>query len=220
MPSPMRRLLFAIAFAALLPPLGCEQRFSSEPPPVVPEGLAPASSSVALDGLLNGTSADAGSTASDVSHAMTLTLCADNPQVCPGADPASASEGAYRVVFGSGRGAVRSRGQAMADLYKELRDRTGSGERLDAEPRVSDAGGAPLSRSSGANKKGSADNADPLAQCAFRLLDLVDSTGEVTLDVFHGAGSRGCRVSLGGQNEAGALQCLVQEPERERRFGR
>jgi hypothetical protein len=217
----MPRRLLLVSLLILGGAFACEQRFSSQPPPIVPEGVGPASSSGALDALLAASIPDAGSVAIDSSHAMTVTLCSSSPQACPGAEMDASGEGVYRVVFGSGRGAVRSRGQAMADLYKELRDRTSSGERLDAELRPSDGGGAPTASGRGSANKTGGDNSDPLAQCAFRLLDYVDGAGEVTLDVFHGSGSRGCRVSLGrAAGEAGAGQCLVQEPEQQRRPGR
>jgi hypothetical protein len=217
----MPRFVLFLLTAVLGGPFACEQRFSSQPPPITPEGLGPASSSGALDALLAASTSDAGSVAVDSSHALTVTLCSASPQSCPGAEADASGEGAYRVVFGSGRGAVRSRGQAMADLYKELRDRTASGERLDAELRPSDGGAAPATSGHGSGAKAGADNSDPMAQCAFRLLDLVDGAGEVTLDVFHGSGSRGCRVSLGrALGDSGAGQCLVQEPEQPRRMGR
>jgi hypothetical protein len=47
----------------------------------------------------------------------------------------ASNEGNYHVVFGSGRGAIRSRRQAVTELYEELRNRTALGQRLDAEPR-------------------------------------------------------------------------------------
>jgi len=204
-------LLFVLALASLC---GCEERFSANPPPIAPESLPPVSSSNAVDALLAPTATDAGAPAPDLSHALTVTRCSSSAQPCPASD----ADASYRVVFGSGRGAVRSRGQAMADLYKELRDRTASGERLDAETHApGDAGGhAPVG--GGASTKAS--NDDPIAQCAFQLLDLVDGVGEITLDVLHGAGVHGCQVSLGRAADGGALRCLVQEPERTRPAGR
>ena len=53
------------------------------------------------------------------------------------------ADASYRVVFGVGRGASRSRAQTVADLYQELRDRTALGSRLEAEAHaVGDAVGA------------------------------------------------------------------------------
>jgi hypothetical protein len=205
----LRRLaLLVLASGGLF---GCEERFSANPPPIAPESLPPASSSNAVDALLAPTPLDAGVAAPDSSHALTITLCSSSAQPCPEADAT------YRVVFGSGRGAARSRGQAMADLYKELRDRTASGERLDAETHAPGASRGPAPVGGGSSK---ASNDDPIAQCAFQLLDLVDGVGEVTLDVVHGSGSDGCRVSLGRSADGGASRCLVKDPERPHRLGR
>ena len=209
----MRRILFpSLAVAALW---ACEERFSANPPPLAPESLPPLSSSNSVDALFPPAPTDGGVAARDTSHALVITLCSSTATPCPDSNP---DETSYRVVFGSGRGAVRSRGQAMADLYKELRDRTASGERLDAEPRAASGSGGHFPVGSGSSAKAS--NDDPVAQCAFQLLDLVDGVGEVTLDVVHGSGSHGCRVSLGRAADGGVARCLVQEPEKERRPGR
>jgi hypothetical protein len=106
----------------------------------------------------------------------------------------------------------------MADLYKELRDRTSSGERLNAQSVAQGDAGARAG--GGSTKGGGGDSSDPLAQSALHLLDLVDGVGEVTLDVVHGSGSHGCQVSLGRSADGGASRCLVQEPERPHRMGR
>jgi hypothetical protein len=207
----MRRLVLALAIHGLF---GCERRAYSDPPPALAE--SPASSANSFEALFGPSPADAGAAVTDSSHAMTVTLCARSPEAC-GAPEAGTSDGSYRVVFGSGRGGIRSRGQAMTDLYEELRNRTSLGQRLDAEPHtvsLPDASGAPRARST---TKVTPGGSDPIIQCAFRLLDLVDSAGEVTLDRIHGAGSRGCLVSLGGSvGDGGASQCLIDEPERPR----
>jgi hypothetical protein len=209
-----RTLAFAIVLA-LAAASGCEQRFSAAPPPLPPGSIPPASSSGGIDALL-GPSTDAGAVL-DVHHALTVTLCSASPQACPAAETGATTDASYLVVFGSGRGVVRSRGQAMADLYKELRDRTGSGERLDAETRIPGDAGRPNGGGGGggASKPGT-DSSDPLSACAFQLLDLVDGVGEVTLDVVHGTGTTQCKVSLGGSGS----RCLVKAPEREHPFGR
>jgi hypothetical protein len=211
---PLAALAIALAFAVTA--AACEERFSSHPPPFSPESLAPASSSNAVDALLTGGAGaptDAGTLPVDSSHAFTITLCAASREPCP----PSEAEATYRVVFGSGRGVVRTRGQAMADLYKELRDRLAGGERLDAETHAPHDGGT-VAMGLGSPTKGSGSDDDPISQCAFQLVDLVDGVGEVTLDVVHG--SHGCRVSLGRTPDGGALRCLVQEPESARRPGR
>jgi hypothetical protein len=214
-PGSRRLVLLALAFGGLC---GCVERFSANPPPIAPESLPPVTSSNAVAALMapTPTAADAGAVAADSSHALTITLCSSSAQPCPGSD----ADGGYRVVFGSGRGAVRSRGQAMADLYKELRDRTASGERLDAETRSPGGAGSPAPVGGGASSKATGSKDDPISQCAFQLLDLVDGVGEVTLDVVHGSGSHGCQVSLGRSADGGASRCLVQEPERPHRMGR
>jgi hypothetical protein len=197
----MRRpLLVAIAVVGLA---HCEQRFSSTPPT-----LAPASSAGAIDALLAPNTADAGATSAAASHAMTITLCSASAQPCPPTDTGG-SEVSYRVVFGSGRAEIRTRGQAMADLYKELRDRTAAGERLDAEPRAAGDAGPAVGAGGAASSEGSGD--DPISKCAFHLLDIVDGIGEVSLDVVHqfGSGKSGCRISLRRD-----VQCLVRDPER------
>jgi hypothetical protein len=184
----------------------CEERFSSHPPPLAPESLAPASSANGgIDALFAAAPTDAGAAPVDASHAFTVMLCSASPDPCPASDP----DAGYRVIFGSGRGVVRTRGQAMADLYKELRDRLTGGERLDAETHAPHDGGTGTAGSGPFTKPGSGD--DELSQCAFQLLDLVDGVGEVTLDVVHA--SRGCRVGLGRSADGGALRCLVQEAD-------
>ncbi|MGD0678692.1 MAG: hypothetical protein ABSC94_25065 [Polyangiaceae bacterium] len=109
----------------------------------------------------------------------------------------------------------------MTDLYRELRDRTALGDRLDAEaraPGTTEGVPAPGSKSA---RQANTSGGDPIAQCAFELLALVDDVGEVTLDVVHGVGSNGCLVSLGrSTKDGGAHQCLVREPEHPQRPGR
>jgi hypothetical protein len=210
---------------ALLAPValfGCEQRFSADPP-VGPESFAPASSSSsAIDALIAPAPTSAAS-AVDVSHALVVTLCSASPKACPPSDADASTEGSYHVVFGSGRGALRSRGQAMADLYKELRDRTKSGEQLDAETHAQGEAGwvPPAAGGPSVTPRSSGDDGDPLAACASHLLDLVDGTGEVSLDVVHGFSKTACTVSLGrSTSDAGAPLCLVKAPEQPHRPGR
>jgi hypothetical protein len=202
----------------LVGPLGCEQRFSSDPP-AVPESPGPASSSSAIDALFAPISADAGRRASEVSHAMTITLCASSLQPCPGTD--ASADVMYRVVFGSGRGEVRSSAQAMADLYEELRNRTAAGERLDAEAHAPGDAGAVTASGRGSTANVSAGSSDPISRCAFHLLHLVDAVGEVDLNIVHGSGSSGCMVWLGhSATGARAPECLIEEADRARHPGR
>jgi hypothetical protein len=211
----MRRLVpVAIAFVLVVGGLlACEQRFSSEPPPVTPG--SPTASPSAIDALLAARIADAGTATGDAPHAMTVTLCSVSPHQCPPPDPGASGEATYRVLFGSGLASVRSRGQAMADLYKELRDRTAVGERLDAESHAPGRA-VPLAKPDHApTTEASEGNSDPVTRCAFHLLDLVDGVGEVTLDVVHESGLANCTVSLGGASAThGAAQCLISAPDR------
>jgi hypothetical protein len=209
----VRSLLpLAITLAGLS---GCEQpRFSSNPPPLAPESLAPASSSDVIDALFASRTSEAGAATVDSSHAMTITSCSSAPSPCPPPEADASTGASYHVVFGSGRGAIRSRGQAMADIYNEVRDRTALGQRLDAEPR------GPGVASPKSTTQPNASSSDPIAECAFHLLDYVDGAGEVTLDVVHGSAFAGCMVSLGRAAGGSASQCLVKEPERQHRPGR
>jgi hypothetical protein len=194
----------SLLLMTLLGVIACEQRYSAEPP-VGAESLGPASSSSSLDALLAPSAGDAGPAVRDTSHALVVTLCSASPKACP-ADADASTDGSYRVVFGS-----------MADLYKELRDRTKSGEQLDAEPH-SPGDGRPTS--GGSSTRGGADSSDPIAQVASHLLDLVDGVGEVSLDVVHFA-SGGCVVSLGrSAGDGGASQCMIKGPERAHSAGR
>ncbi len=210
------RLRLAPVAVLLVGLSGCEQHFPSYPPPLAAESL-PASSSASAGAPLAAGPADAGLVAIDSSHALTVTICSSSPQPCSASETDASEDANYRVVFGSGRGAVRSRGQAMADLYQELRDRTASGERLDAETRAPGGAGEPPPSAGRSPTRATEGSGDALAQCAFRLLDLVDRAGEVTLDVVHGYGSNGCRVSLGRSSDGGTSECLIQEPERQQR---
>ncbi len=209
-------LLFAAGLCALLQ---CEQRFSASPP-MTPESAAPSASSGALDTLLSPPGFDAGRAEVEASVALTITLCSASPVPCVSADDASTASD-YRVVYGSGRAEIRSRGQAMTDLYKELRDRLASGERLDAVPRTPRQGGGAFSAGNGsAMKPASADSSDATSRCAFHLLDLVDGVGEVTVQVVPRFAATGCLVSQGrASGDAGIPHCLIAEPERPGRRG-
>jgi hypothetical protein len=208
------RIVFVFALAVMGVD-ACEQRFSSNPPPIAPESLTPAPSS-GVDPVLGPGPADITVAAQGQSHAMTVTFCSTSQLSCPTSDAGASPDARYRVVFGSGHAEIRSRGQAMADLYKELRDRTSAGERLDAEARAPGDAGTPVT---GDRMPTNTAGSDPLSQCAFHLLDLVDGVGEVTLDVVHAYGDRACSVSLGGSTDAGAGRCLIPAPERPTRPG-
>jgi len=128
-------------------------------------------------------------------------------------------EAMYHVVFGSGRGVVRTREQAMTDVYRELRDRIDAGERLTvrSRPRADLGTGA---GSHGHPTNPTTPSSDAVAQCAMRLLDAVDGAGAVLVDANHNSRS-GCMVSLEESvGDAGVSQCLINEPERPRGRGR
>jgi hypothetical protein len=204
----IRLVPFAVALVGLF---GCEQRFSSDPP-LMPESRTQASSSGYLDSLLAPVT-DAGSMVRNSSHAMTVAICSSSPAPCRALEP-DASDASYLVVFGSGRGVVRSREQATTDLYQELRNRMAAGERLDVEAYAAGDAGIVTALGDTWTTKANAGSSDPIAQCAVHLFALVDRIGEVTVDVVHGVGSSGCLVSLGQPTAGGTPPCLVQEPER------
>jgi hypothetical protein len=155
---------------------------------------------------------------------MTITSCASaGDSQCAGAiaDGSTGGEDRYHVVFGSGRGSVRSRSQATADLYKELRDRTTAGEHLDAELYGRADGGAaeaPVSKP-GSTLAKAPSGSDPYTACAFRLLTYVDNVGEVRIDVLHDTKTGGCLISL-GRRFSTPSECLVEEPDRPKRPAR
>jgi len=219
--SRMRRRLYSWILAGLCAwPCSCEQRFSSNPPALGPE-VSTAPSADERDASPQRGAVDAAPAAVASSHALAITTCASTPQSCAAPEVDASTDVSYRVVFGSGRGLVRSREQAATDLYKELLDRTTSGERLDAE--VAHAKGpatAAHASSLRSSPGGDVGKTDPLARCAFFLLDLVDAHGGVSLDVVHWAGVAGCTVSLGAfAGDGGASECLISEPQRAHRQG-
>jgi hypothetical protein len=192
----------------------CEQRFSAAPPPMAPESAPSAVSSGALASLLASSTSDAGAVETQA-RAMTVTLCAASSQPCELAEAGAVDEAMYRVVFGSGRAEIRSRVQAMTDLYKELRDRTTAGERLAAIPHAPRSSGGAYTTSAGASAKAGEGEGDDITRCAFHLLDLVDGVGEVVVERLPRFASTGCIVSLGRPGgDAGVPQCLIKEPER------
>lgn len=209
-------LCFALASAAIGGPCACEQRFSATPP--LPADSVNASSPGALDDLLRQHVADAASPA-HASHAMRISSCASMPEECPTAEPDASPDAVYHVVFGSGRGVVRSREQAMTDLYREMRDRLDANERLAVQVRPPGDAGANAAWH-GRSTTPSTPSSDALAQAAMRLLDALDGAGELLIDVIHNARSD-CLVSLAqSSSDGGAAQCLIHEPEHERGRGR
>lgn len=149
---------------------------------------------------------------------MTVTLCARDSAGCATGDRSGSSETAtldYRVAFGTGIGTLRSREQALADLYREIRDRTGFGTRLVAaghhlEKRARD--GAPSVEPS-APPRPPSEGQDPVVEAAFDLMETVDAEGRITLDRAHSASN--CKLSLATRDlDAGPGRCLLKGPPR------
>jgi len=210
----LARLVLPLAAAVALSLLGCEQHYSADPPPAVPERSSSAPSSGGLAAVLALGTADAGARV-DSFHAMTVTSCTVSPQSCTAPEADASPSGMYRIVFGSGRGAIRSHTQATADLYEELRNRTILGEWVDAQLRTPGGALAPVAFDGRPAAVASRGSSDAIAQCAVRLLDFIDGVGAMTLDGVHGVGSANCMVSVGASAVDGgaAAQCLVQAPE-------
>ena len=194
--------------------IACEQRFSAYPAPFDQEKPTPSSSAISLDALFAPAVADAGAVAQTSIPAMTVARCSSSIQLCSSEGDAAASEN-YRVAFGSGRGTIRSREQATADFFKELRDRTTSGQRLIAEMASrGDAGTAEIHGVPSAVKSEPSVGNETLLLLAVRLMDFVDSTGEISLDVIHESGSNGCILAVGRFAERRATQCLLEEHQK------
>jgi hypothetical protein len=216
-----RRTALALLVLAV-PPLAalaaCEQRYSGDAPAAAPSN-APASpdpvSSSGLAAVLALGATDASAVTVSFDHAMIVTNCAWPSHPCAGLESAGPDEGSYRVVFGSGHGSVRSRGQAMSDLYRELRDKTSAGQRLDIEARNPIAGGGVVPPS-GVHPGG---GDDPITRASFVVLSLVDNLGEASVDALYNAGADPCVISVGrAVTDAGTPPCLVREPERPKRL--
>ncbi len=193
-----------------------------EGPPWPAEAQSPRAANVAGDtpqvALL-----DAGAAPARPFHTMTIAQCARDAQDCARARAGEGTGPAYLVAFGSGVGSTRTREQAMADLYRELRDRTASGAHLVARPRHLDEpeGGAPwLADETEVRRGGPMDN-DPLVEAAFELMAVADREGELTVD---NTPSNPCKVALGAPDLPDAsvpmARCFLKDETFERRFGR
>jgi len=221
--SGVSRMRRDLASTLLLATLGaCEDHYVSSPP-VGPESYPAMSSSSRVAALFGPPSADASAPVSaspaEVTQALRITSCSSSSGVCPTGAADASADGTYWVVYGSGRGVVRSHEQAKADLYQELRNRTASGQRLNAQPHTPGDAQAPPGLGKATTRAGGGD-ADPLTTCTIQLLDVVDQEGEVSINVVHGSHARGCLVSLGGSvDDDGRVQCLMKEPEQPKRQG-
>jgi hypothetical protein len=215
----LRRIALALSIALAFS-LGvlsaCEQRYSGDAPANSPSNEPGPASSAGLAAVLGSVPGDAGRVALRTEHAMVVTNCGWPSSPCAGLEQTDAEGGTYRVVFGSGRASIRSRGQAMSDLYRELRDKSSAGLRLDIEaraPSVGDAAAPPIAAPHASRGTAS----DPISQSAFAVLDLVDSVGEADVDEVNVSDADQCVISLGRMADGGAMQCLVRAPERAKR---
>ena len=147
-------------------------------------------------------------------HLLTIAHCSREGSECSRAQATAPPGPTYVVAVGAAAGSTRSREQAMADLYRELRDRTAYGSHLVARPRHlgEGEGGAPVADDSN-EKTGKSVEGDPLVEAAFALMKIVDREGEVTIDR---APSNGlCKVALGELEtldaSAGVNRCFLSE---------
>jgi hypothetical protein len=121
------------------------------------------------------------------------------------------------VAFGDGAGASRSRGQALADIYKELRDRLAAKEHLDVRPWLrGDAGAVPSLSLPRVDPKAD----DPLSVAAVRIINAVDEAGSIAVDIVPAWARAGCRISIQGGSATAGAGCLLDEPPREKGLGR
>jgi hypothetical protein len=194
----------------------CEQRYSGDAPANSPSSEPPPGSSAGLAAVLASESGDAGGAGLSTVHAMIVTSCGWPSSPCAGLEQGAAEGGSYRVVFGSGHASIRSRGQAMSDLYRELRDKSSAGLRLDIEARAPSVGDA-ATPAVAAPRASRGTASDPISQSAFAVLDLVDSIGEADVDEVYVSSADQCVISLGRVADGGAMQCLVRAPDRPKR---
>jgi hypothetical protein len=219
----LRRLAAALSASTILAlgALGaCEQRYSGDAPANVPVNPPATSSSAGFAAVLALDPVEGGTVGLSTSHAMIVTNCGWPTHPCGDMDPNAAADSSYRVTFGSGHASFRSRGQAMSDLYREMRDKTSAGQQLDIEARSPTEGHASPPAPVGAVHRGT--SSDLISQSTFVVLDLVDNIGEADIDFVYGTGSDQCVISLGRASDkaadGGKGPCLVREPERPKRI--
>jgi hypothetical protein len=216
-------LLLSLYLTALVAALGlgaCEDRMllADAPPPslaTMPRAPQIEANPAASEGPLSADaaseeSADSGPPIDESPHIILVTACRIDRRGCLRAQPSPPPDtSAYRVVFGGGGGAVRTRGQAMADLYKEIRDRTEAGEHLAAAPHH--VGDPPAEEGQDAPRSRSHTADDPLVEAAFQLMAEVDRDGEITIDSLPRRAPSSCKLALGSLDpDAGASHCLVE----------
>jgi hypothetical protein len=167
-----------------------------------------------------GAVSDASPAAFDPYHLLTVSLCERDIEGCKRVNVIP--EGApYRVALGSSGGERRNRDQAIADLYRELRDRTALGARLVArvhrlDVTRSDAGGSKSGRGAGGKGSTATDSVttDALIDAARQMMDAVDTAGEVTLDTSHE--HAGCKLAFASEaaGRDGTGRCLIRGEDR------
>jgi hypothetical protein len=151
-------------------------------------------------------------------HVLTIAQCSREAAECSLAHATAPPGPTYVVAAGAGGGSTRSREQAMADLYRELRDGTAYGSHLVARPRHLDEseGGAPGADEKGA-KTAKPGAGDPLDEAAIELMGLVDSEGEITID--RAPSNASCKVALAARERldasAGVERCFLAEERHE-----
>jgi hypothetical protein len=149
---------------------------------------------------------------------MTVTLCSRDSKTCQlaQAHDTSAASLPYRVSFGTGVGTLRSREQGLADLYREIRDRTAFGTRLVGVSHLLErpaTDGASWASEPVAPPRPSSAEHDPVVDAAYSLMEAVDSEGQVTLDATHSGTT--CKLSLAMRSlDGGAGRCLLAGPAR------
>ena len=203
----LRRVFVTAAVMIVGAAAGCDTMRSHPPPLGGPVGEP--------------TEADAGgsaassveSTPPDLTHMMTISVCARDADTCKNAQGAGEDPTlGYRVAYRTGAGMLRTRDQAMADIYKELRDRINGGSRLVAQSHH--LAEAPDAQAGFANPRHGANRSEPVVGAAFELMDMVDAEGEVTVDTVAGAAGRTCKLSVGGLAwDGGTGHCLLEEEE-------
>ncbi len=151
-------------------------------------------------------------------HTITVAQCAREGAACDHATAGAPPGPAYVVAFGTSGGSTRSRDQAMADLYRELRDRTVNGTHLVARPHPlpasPSADGSPAAADDAQAKTSkSSDDTEPLVQAAVALMKLVDKEGEVTID--RTSANSECKVALADADvpdaSAGVANCFLKD---------
>ena len=201
---------------AILAPMACEDQMMPAEAPPSPATM-PRAPQLAASGATTETAAveiaDAGTLADESRHAVIITTCSIDRNGCLLAQPSSPpDDSSYRVVFGGGVGAIRTRTQAMADSVQgdprtePLPART-SRRRLTTSAILLPARRGP--RRLHAWVPGTT----PSSRRPSSSWNAVDRDGEVTIDSLPMRGPRTCKLSIGPVAvDAGEIHCLVKAP--------